>query len=448
MRVTEGKATNRDRWVCAAAGMVLSGVAAAASAAFPAATGRVVWLAGVLAAAFVLRQGLLSFVVRFCRVARAPNTNLRPSFTFIIPCLNELPTLYRSVPAMKALSYDGELTLLYICESASTDGSLEYLQGESEGNPRISLIEKDTAPAGRGAAVACGVRGAPDSEVVGFLDADHVLDQPSLNELARLFGQDDPPPAVQGHCETLNESPNALVRLLTTERHWLERVELLAGPRLGAIRQFGGGQGFFRTEVLKQPSATIDEGMILDDTDLSVRMALDGRRIEFSPHISTRSLQPETFTAFFDQRFRWTRGWLQLARKYFPPPLRSGGASFVTRLDLLRLVTTPVAGLVLWVGFVAAAVGLTAGGPARPPLPLAWACLLWPLLLSVAPFLAGTLPRRLTDLPLVLAGIPLLTLFYTWVCAAAVVDVFLLRRAPRYGKTAKRVANSKEAAGC
>jgi cellulose synthase/poly-beta-1,6-N-acetylglucosamine synthase-like glycosyltransferase len=281
---------------------------------------------------------------------------------------------------------------------------------------------------------------------MGFLDADHVLGQRSLDELVRLFGQETPPLAVQGRCETLNRRANPLVCLLSAERRWLERVELLAGPRLGGICQFGGGQGFFRAGFLKETESPIDETMILDDTDLSVRMALNGHRIRFSPYISTRSLQPETLSEFLDQRFRWARGWLQLARKHFLAPLRRGRMGLATRLDLVRLITTPFAGLALWLGFLAAAVGLTLESqPASQPL--VWACLLWPLLLGLGPLLSGALPRRPADVPLVLLGIPLLTWFYAWVCAASVVDVFVLRRAPGYAKTVKRMRDGRGVSG-
>jgi len=437
VRVTEGKGSVWDRWLCLMIAVVLSAGAVGLFAFVPRAAVPVAWVAGAAAVCFVARQLALSLVAAFCRVEPPAAPARLASLTFIIPCLNELPSLRRTVPAMMELQYGGRVVFCYVCEGASTDGSLAYLRECAAADARILAVQKTTPPAGRGAAVAYGLREAPPCEVVGFLDADHVLDQGSLDALAGVFGGESPPVALQGRCDTLNDPPNALARLLTAERHWLERVELLAGARLGGMRQFGGGQGFFQRWLFEDERFAVDESMILDDTDLSVRMALNGQCIEFNPHVATRSLQPDTLTEFNDQRFRWARGWLQLARKHMLAPLRRERTSLPLRLDLARLVTTPFAGLLLWLGFLAGGVALARSGCGTAPGWLARACLLWPLTLGVGPFLAGVFPGRLRDVPLVLLGVPVLTWAYAWICAASVVDVFVLRRSPRYAKTVK-----------
>jgi cellulose synthase/poly-beta-1,6-N-acetylglucosamine synthase-like glycosyltransferase len=319
-------------------------------------------------------------------------------------------------------------------ESASTDGSAEFVRDQAGEDERVVLIDKATPPGGRGAAVAYGVRHAPETEVVGLLDADHVLGQESLDELVRMFAQAAPPAGVQGRCATSNVDGNAMARALTVEREWLERVELHAAPRLGGMCVFGGGQGFLQRSVLCEPGLEVDESMILDDIDLSCRLALAGHRIVFHPGVQTLSRQPETLREFFDQRYRWTRGWVQLFGKYWTRPFGGPGPAPGLRLSLLGLLLTPFALALACLGASAAIAGLVTGSAAL------WLCLAalgWPLLSGPCPFVAGVKPLRRSDAPLVLVWMPILTVALCLLMMAAVMDVCVLRRPIKYAKTEK-----------
>ncbi len=437
MLVTEGKASRNDRLVCALVGLGLLAAAVVLFALVPVLVTPVIAVSLVLALGMVVRDVWLAALGRTIRHSPAPATDHRPSIALLVPCLNEISSLKETVPAMMELRYDGRIAFCYVCEGASTDGSIAYVRECSQRDPRVVLIEKVTPPAGRGAAVNYGLAHAPASDVVGFIDADHILGQDSLDELVRVFGQENPPAAVQGVCATVETCDTALARLLTIEREWLERVELQTNARAGGICVFGGGQGFFIRRLFDEKQFVIDEAMILDDIDLSCQMARAGTKVAFNAGIVTRSHQPETVTRFMDQRLRWARGWLQLAVHYLWEPLRAREMPFGMRLDLIRLVMTPFAGGLMYVGFGAAVVGLVMGGPHRPALWLVLAGILWPFLLAPQPFLAGVRLKRASDLALALLGIPALTYAYGWVMGASLADAYVLWRPIRYAKTLK-----------
>jgi cellulose synthase/poly-beta-1,6-N-acetylglucosamine synthase-like glycosyltransferase len=437
MLVTEGKASRADRWVCAGVALGLLGSVTALFAVVPVVVAPVLWVSAVLGAAMVVRDLVFSVVARFLKTAPTPESDGRPSIAFVVPCLNELPSLQQTVPAMMALRYGGRLTFCYVLEGVSTDGSIQYVHECARQDPRIVPLHKETPPGGRGAAVDYGLRHAPPSDVVGFLDADHILDQDSLDETGRLFGRDGAPEAVQGVCATVESSDTALARLLTTEREWLERVELQANPRLGGICVFGGGQGFFVRRLLDKGTYAIDASMILDDIDLSCQLAVNGVRVAFDPHITTRSRQPETVSRFLDQRLRWARGWFQLAVRYICAPFRARSIPLALRADLLRLAMIPFAGAFMYFSFGAAIVALAMSGSHRPDIWMPLWVLFWPLLLSPMPYLAGVRPRGPGDVVLTALGIPVLTYVYGWAMGVSLADAYVLRRPARYAKTAK-----------
>ncbi len=435
MLVTEGEASGRSRRVCWAVTWLLCAAVAAAVAWRPVAGEPLLWVSMALWCLIAGRHLFFSLTARFLKAPSRSEPERQPSFVFIIPCLNELPSLRKTVPALRKLRCDGGFSFLHVCEAASTDGTEDYLKEAAAEDERMLPIVKDTPPAGRGAAIAYGLERAPEGEVVGFLDADHVLGQESLDALVRIFGREDPPPGVQGVCAASNRSATPLARLLAIERDWMERVELQVAPRMWGISQFGGGQGFFQREVLEDPRFRIDESMILDDTDLSCRLALQGYRVAFAPDVVTASRRPEGVREFLDQRFRWARGWLQMGSKYLKQVFAAGGARVGVRLDLLRLVLTPFLGVLLCLGFAAAVGALISFS--SPAFRLGLAVLLLPFLLGFQPYLAGARAARIRDFPLVFVGVPLLFTVYTILLASALVEWWVLRRPPRYSKTGK-----------
>jgi cellulose synthase/poly-beta-1,6-N-acetylglucosamine synthase-like glycosyltransferase len=437
VQVTEGKGSRKGHRLIVTVCAVLLAAGAAGAVACPRAAAPLLWVALVVGGGTVLRSLFLSVVVRFFRPRPAPPTEARPSIALVIPGLNEIVSLRRTVPAMMALKYDGELRFCYVLEAASTDGSADYVRARAAEDPRILPIDKSTPPGGRGAAVAYGVARAPACDVIGFLDADHEMDQAAFDELVRVFGQPDPPAAIQGICATIAGPASAFVRLLSLERSWLEAVEVEANPRLGGICLFGGGQGFFRREVVTSADHLIDEGQILDDIDLACRLALEGYAIAFDRGIVTRSTQPETLGEFADQRFRWARGWVQLASKFLRPVLSRPAVAPGARMDFLRLLVMPFAAALLFVAFGSGAALLVSCGHHGVPAWLAAFGLLWPFLTGFHPLLTWRGDIRLRDAPLLLVGVPLLFYAYMGLCAVSVVDAWVLRRPLSYAKTAK-----------
>lgn len=436
MRVTEGRASRKGRVACLATSLALVVISLAVFAFLPVLGRPVLWVGVVFAAGLVLRQGSFSVLARFMRYKPAPEPTWEPSFVFLIPSLNELSSLKRTVPALRELSYGGSLRFCYVCEGASTDGSLEYLRERARKDVRIVLIEKHTEPAGRGAAIQYGLEHAPECDVIGFLDADHTLPQSTLRELARVFADEDGPVAVQGVCACAADlASSRLGRLLAVERQWLERVELQATWRLGGFCQFGGGQGFFRRSLLEDPELRVDESMILDDADLSLRLGLKGHRITFNPRVVTQSSEPQRLAEFLDQRYRWARGWVQLSGRHLSSPFRARGIPLALRCDMLRFVLTPfTAG---WL-FFALAAGLAAPFTSYPaPTWQALTCVLWPFLLGPGPYLAGVRRARRQDAFLVLLGIPLLLHAYCLLVVVSAVDQYVLRRPAGFAKVTK-----------
>ena len=145
-----------------------------------------------------------------------------------------------------------------------------------------------------------------------MFDADHHPD-PGSFERARDWlasGAD----VVQGHCLVRNASASSSARIIAVE---FESIYALAHPgraRLHGWGVFGGSNGFWRTELLREIG--MDGSMLTEDIDSSLRAVRRGARIVSDPLLISRELATTTWPAFWRQRLRWAQGWHQVSKRH------------------------------------------------------------------------------------------------------------------------------------
>jgi len=160
-------------------------------------------------------------------------------------------------------------------------------------------------------------------EFVGIFDADHL---PEPNVFTRAWrwlsnGAD----VVQGHCVVRNGDASRVARMVAVEFEAIYAVSHPGRARLHDFAVFGGSNGYWRTEVLRQ--TRLYSAMLTEDIDSSIRIATNGGKIVCDPGIITRELAPITLGHLWDQRVRWAQGWYQVSLRRFWDSLRSPALS-------------------------------------------------------------------------------------------------------------------------
>ncbi|NEP82762.1 MAG: glycosyltransferase family 2 protein [Okeania sp. SIO3B3] len=117
---------------------------------------------------------------------------------------------------------------------------------------------------------------------------------------------------VQGSCIPLINSPMSM--LLNIEFNQIYNIHHQAIQRLWNLAIFGGSNGYFKTEVLKELS--FSQNMLTEDIDLSIRALLRGKKITFDSTIISYEQAPYNIKELWKQRTRWSQGWLQVSWKY------------------------------------------------------------------------------------------------------------------------------------
>lgn len=151
-----------------------------------------------------------------------------------------------------------------------------------------------------------------DGDIVCILDADH---HPCADCLPRAWrwlanGYD----VVQGRSVIRNHATNFLTRMVAVEFECIYAVSHSARSIAVDTAIFGGSNGYWRADVLKD--TRFDKSMMTEDIDASARALLAGHRIVHDRSIISTELAPTTFHSFWCQRKRWAQGWLQVSLKH------------------------------------------------------------------------------------------------------------------------------------
>ena len=149
-------------------------------------------------------------------------------------------------------------------------------------------------------------------EIVGILDADHHPKPDCFKRAWRWFdrGYD----VVQGRNVVRNSETNFLTKMIAVEFECTYGVCHAARSLFVDTGIFGGSNGYWRTEVLRE--TRFDPTMLTEDIDATSRALLAGHRILNDRSIVSTELAPTDLPSLWYQRQRWAQGWLEVSLKF------------------------------------------------------------------------------------------------------------------------------------
>jgi len=187
------------------------------------------------------------------------------------------------------------------------EDELERLQ-ETHGALRLLHVENSESKAENINAALSLVTG----EIVGILDADHHPQPDCFKRAWRWFerGYD----VVQGRNVVRNSETNFLTKMIAVEFECTYGVCHAARSLFVDTGIFGGSNGYWRSEVLRE--IRFDPTMLTEDIDATSRALLNGYRILNDRSIVSTELAPTDLPSFWYQRQRWAQGWLEVSLKF------------------------------------------------------------------------------------------------------------------------------------
>lgn len=257
-----------------------------------------------------------------------------PSASAIIAAYlpNEAPIIEATIEAFLRVQYPAALQVILAYNTPADMAIEERLQQIAAMHPNFipMRIRGSTSKAQNVNAALPHATG----EFTAVFDADHQPDPDSFRRAWRWLshGAD----VVQGHCLIRNGDASWVAKMVAIEFEQIYAVNHPGRARLHGFGIFGGSNGYWRTELLRQ--LRMHGFMLTEDIDSSLRAVIGGRKIVSDPYLVSRELAPETMGALVKQRLRWAQGWFQISKKWTLPALRSPRLNLQQKLGMLQLL--------------------------------------------------------------------------------------------------------------
>lgn len=273
-----------------------------------------------------------------------------PTVSVVIPAYNEEPVLQETIDACKVIDYPASKLEVVICyEAASTDATAEIAERAAAEDPRFVAVERDEEGGGKAKATNYALDYA-SGEIIALIDADHQYEPMAVRRAVAWFLADEDTWCVKGRCYGRNPTDSVIALHATVERHIAEKADIFARQLVDGFTFFGGGQAFFRAEVFEE-LGPFDEDILVEDIDMSSKIQAAGKELQVDPTIVTYEENPATLQAWWSQRKRWARGWMQVANRYVSSLPTTSNLTYFQRIDALYTFVYAVVPALLVVAF-------------------------------------------------------------------------------------------------
>ncbi|MBI4460037.1 MAG: glycosyltransferase [Acidobacteria bacterium] len=278
-----------------------------------------------------------------------------PSISVLIPMHNEEAVAADVLEALAEADYPhrkGSLEVIPINDH-STDGTGKILTEYARRYSWIKPLHRRGRMRGKAAALQEATQVARGELLIVF-DADYLPGKALLKFLAAPFA-DPGVGAVMGRVVPHNVESSLLTRLLDLERAGGYQINQQARYDLGLIVQYGGTAGGVRRSALEAIGGWNTE-CLTEDTDLTLRLAIQGWKIAYVNRAECYEEAPETWQARRRQIERWAIGHTDCLHRHFWPLLRSPYLNWKAKLDGVLLLAVYWTAPLIVVGWVATVV--------------------------------------------------------------------------------------------
>ncbi len=285
-----------------------------------------------------------------------------PMLTVFVPAHNEGRVIRDSLDALLSVDYPVEKLRIIPIDDRSKDDTRAIMQEYADAYPeRIFPFLRDDGIPGKAAALAEAMA-ANTGEIYMVFDADYIPGPRLLQQLAAPFF-DAEVGAVMGRVVPLNVGKSLLTRLLDLERAGGYQVDQQARMNLRLVPQYGGTVGGVRRVALEQVGGWRIESLA-EDTDLTVRLVMNGWDVVYQNRSECYEEVPETWDTRIRQIQRWAKGHNQTLVLYVAALMRNRRAlPWWQVLDGVLLLGVFVVPLVLLMGWICTIVLFYAGYP-------------------------------------------------------------------------------------
>ena len=304
---------------------------------------------GVLLA-FIIRRWL--FIVS-ALLPTQPETGLAvkpatPSqVLLLVPLRNEADTLPDLLTTLDHLDNASQNLTVMLIDDGSTDGSPLLIQrwADNHENSQAILLEKNV---GKAQALNIALSHTPQPEVVVIFDADERPTPTTLRYLLPPFC-DPNVGGVSGRRAVSNALDSPASSYTTFEGLVHQFITMRAKDRLNLAPAILGANCAYRYTALIEVGG-FKPGALLEDSDLTLKLARAGWRTHFEPRAVSYHAVPRTIAGYWQQHTRWARGFNDVAKEQAGDLLSDPDLPLALRVELFMFSLGYVDRVALLVG--------------------------------------------------------------------------------------------------
>ncbi len=254
---------------------------------------------------------------------RSKNEHEEAHVTIQLPMYNELYVVERLINSVCEIEYPKEKLEIQVLDD-STDETVDVVaqivkKKQDEGFD-IKHIRRSNREGFKAGALKEGLKTAK-GEFIAIFDADFIPKSDFLINTLKYF-TNEKVGLVQTRWEHLNEDYSILTRIqaLALDGHFV--IEQTVRNKAGFFITFNGTGGVWRKECIED-AGNWKADTLTEDLDLSYRAQLKGWKFVYLRDFTTPAELPLEMNALKAQQFRWTKGYIETAKKIIPLVWRS-----------------------------------------------------------------------------------------------------------------------------
>lgn len=256
-----------------------------------------------------------------------------PTVSVLIPAHNEGMVIEDTLRAIAGSDYPAGRYEILLIDDGSTDDTRAVAERVAMEYPQIRIIEVPKGQGGKGKSRTLNVA-LPQAtgELIAVYDADNTPEPDCLRRLVAALCSNPRLVAVNGKVRTRNWADSWLTRFIHLEFIYFQWMFQAGRWYWFKLCTLMGTNYVIQREALEAMGG-FDERSLVDDTEMSLRIFLGQRRIQWIPDAVTWEQEPSTLSVWFRQRTRWAQGNLYVTAKYLP---KAASHPFPIGLEMLN----------------------------------------------------------------------------------------------------------------
>lgn len=242
--------------------------------------------------------------------------NVYPTVTIAVPAHNEEETIEKTLNSIFSLDYPRDKLKVIVINDGSKDNTGKILKEYKKKEKNLIIIDKKINEGkAKGLNDALSIT---DTEFFACVDADSTLARDSLKNNIKYFYD------VNGN---LKKEIGAVISVVKVNNplNWLGFAQKIEYQIMSLYRKLFAYANFlnvtpgvlsvYRTDVLKEVDG-FDEKSITEDFEVAMKIVKKHYKIEMSTESIAYTNVPLTFKAWWKQRIRWYRGFIETMVKH------------------------------------------------------------------------------------------------------------------------------------